>query len=699
MAHTPHGEAAGARIGFDIGGTFTDVILVRADGSALVKKLPSSPDDYARAVVEGLGLLLREAGESAERVSGIVHGTTVATNAILERRGARTGLITTSGFRDVLEIGRLRMPGLYNLNYDRPPPLVPRRLRVEIEERMDARGGVAIAADIASIERGVDVLTHGGVASIAVALLHAYANPAHEREVARIIRARAPGLYVSLSSEVDPGIGEFERTSTAVANAYVMPVVDGYLRALDRELRAAGVAAELLIMQSSGGTMSVGAARAMPVSIIESGPAAGVVATAALARGLSEPNTISLDIGGTTAKAAVIEDFRVRRTSEFQIGGPISEGSRLNNGGGFAIRTPAIDLAEVGAGGGSIVAVDAVGSLKIGPRSAGADPGPVAYDRGGIHTTVTDANLVLGYLNPEGLPSGVALSVAKARAALADQVARPLGLSIEAAAYGIFQLATTAMARAVRAVTIEQGRDPHAFAMVAFGGNGPLFAVAIARALDIARVIVPPTPGVFSAVGLLEADIERHQSRAWRRTLATLDPAALLEAVARLRTEVTDLLRRDGFASLITASATLDMRYRGQSHPLTIPFPEHTPADALAGRLLDALEREHEASYGFRGDPEAAEIVTLMATARVARAEPVRPIPRAARPRPGGGARPAYFGAEHGILSATLAARLDLTRRHAGPLLIEEYDATTLVPPDASAVLDAHGNIIISTGA
>jgi N-methylhydantoinase A len=699
MERARQGEAAGARIGFDIGGTFTDVILVRADGTAIVKKLPSSPDDYARAVVEGLRLLLLEAGESAERVSGIVHGTTVATNAILERRGARTGLITTSGFRDVLEIGRLRMPGLYNLNYDRPPPLVPRRLRVEIEERIDARGGVAITADTASIERAVDALMQGGVASIAVALLHAYANPKHEQKVAQVIRERAPELYVSLSSEVDPSIGEFERTSTVVANAYVMPVVDGYLRALDQELRAVGVSAELLIMQSSGGTMSVGAARAMPVSIIESGPAAGVVATAALALSLGEPNTISLDIGGTTAKAAVIENFRVRRTSEFQIGGPISEGSRLNNGGGFAIRAPAIDLAEVGAGGGSIVAVDAVGSLKIGPRSAGADPGPVAYDRGGTLATVTDANLVLGYLNPEGLPSGVALSVAKARAALAEQVAGPLGLSTEAAAYGIFQLATTAMARAVRAVTIEQGRDPRAFAMVAFGGNGPLFAVAIARALDIARVIVPPTPGVFSAVGLLEADIERRQTRAWRCALVALDPAALQEAVDRLKTEVTELLQRDGFALPIEASATLDMRYRGQSHPLTIPFPDQAPADALAELLLDGLGREHEASYGFRGDPEAAEIVTMMATARVARTDQMRRISRAALPRLGGGNRPAYFGNDYGVLPVALASRLDLARSHAGPLLIEEYDATTLVPPGASAMLDAQGNIVISTGA
>jgi N-methylhydantoinase A len=394
------------RIGFDVGGTFTDLILIRGDGGAMIRKVPSSPQNYATAVLHGLRALLRDAEVDAADIAGMVHGTTVATNAILERKGARTGLITTQGFRDVLEIGRLRMPGLYNLDYQRPEPLVPRRLRMEVAERVNARGEAAIPIDSGSLSDAVERLAAAGVTSIAVSLLHAYANPLHEQLVGHAIRAAAPGIHVSLSSDVDPDIGEFERTSTVVANAYVMPVIDRYLNGLRRDLATLGVTADLMVMQSSGGTMTTAAACTLPVAIIESGPAAGVVATAALATRLHEPNTISVDIGGTTAKAAVIENFRVRRTSEFQVGGAISEGSRLNNGGGFAIRAPAIDLAEVGAGGGSMVSVDAVGSLRIGPHSAGADPGPVCYDRGGRVPTVTDACLCLGYRPAERADDG-----------------------------------------------------------------------------------------------------------------------------------------------------------------------------------------------------------------------------------------------------------------------------------------------------
>jgi N-methylhydantoinase A len=688
------------RIGFDVGGTFTDLILIRGDGGAMIRKVPSSPQNYATAVLHGLRALLRDAEVDAADIAGMVHGTTVATNAILERKGARTGLITTQGFRDVLEIGRLRMPGLYNLDYQRPEPLVPRRLRMEVAERVNARGEAAIPIDSGSLSDAVERLAAAGVTSIAVSLLHAYANPLHEQLVGHAIRAAAPGIHVSLSSDVDPDIGEFERTSTVVANAYVMPVIDRYLNGLRRDLATLGVTADLMVMQSSGGTMTTAAACTLPVAIIESGPAAGVVATAALATRLHEPNTISVDIGGTTAKAAVIENFRVRRTSEFQVGGAISEGSRLNNGGGFAIRAPAIDLAEVGAGGGSMVSVDAVGSLRIGPHSAGADPGPVCYDRGGRVPTVTDACLCLGYLNPTGLPSGLTMAIGKARAAVTAQVAERIGVSLEAACHGIFLLATSSMARAVRAVTIERGRDPRDFAMVAFGGNGPLFAVSIARALEMRRVIVPPTPGVFSAIGLLDAQVERHVSRPYRAPLAAVAPARLLADVEALKRDAAGLLEADGFGDPIAHAVAVDMRYRGQSFPLRIRWSPHWTAASLLAGLAEALAEEHERSYGFRGNPAAAEIVGVISTASIRRGEPPPPVFQAAASAAPGTRRHAYFGKELGFADVAILGRRQLTEApRAGPLLIEEYDATTLVPPGSTARLDAAANILIDTGA
>jgi N-methylhydantoinase A len=692
--------APGPRIGFDIGGTFTDLILLLPDGRALVRKVPSSPPEFARAAMEGIRALLDEAGLAGASLSGIVHGTTVATNAILERKGALTGLITTEGFRDVLELGRLRMPGLYNLQYERPQPLVPRRLRMEVRERVGADGAVQIELDEPSVVAAVAHLKAAGVASIAVSLLHAYVNPEHERRVAAVVRRLAPEIYLSLSCEVDPAIGEFERTSTAVANAYVMPVIDRYVQGLENDLRAIGASADLLIMQSSGGTLAARAARALPVSIIESGPAAGVVATAALGARLGEPNMISVDIGGTTAKAAVIEDGQVRRSSEFQIGGSISEGSRLNNGGGFAIRAPAIDLAEVGAGGGSMVTVDGVGSLKIGPESAGAAPGPVCYDRGGRIVTVTDANLCLGYLNAERLPSGLKMAIGKAREALATQVADRLGVSLEDAAHGVFTLATTAMARAARAVTIERGRDPREFTMVAFGGNGPLFGVSIARALDIGKVIVPPTPGVFSAIGLLEAEVERHAARPYRVPLPALRPTHLVREIEGLVAETKALLVADGFAQDSTVAVGADMRYRGQSFPLRITLPTDWPAEELAARLEAGLAAEHERSYGFHGDAGAAEIVAVICTATIASGERRHAILRSGAIDLPGTTRRAYFGKAAGFHDVPVIGRADLTRTpRPGPLMFEEYDSTTLVPPGASAAADDAGNIVINTGA
>src|SRR5215468_5221979 len=456
------------RLGVDVGGTFTDLVLVGPDGRALTRKVLSSTANYAEAILSGARALLADAGLGPEAIAEVIHGTTVATNAILERRGARTGLITTAGFRDLLEIGRLRLARLYDLDFERPAPLVPRRLRLEVVERVSHVGAIITGLDRESVEKAVDRLAGDGVESIAVCLLHAYANDAHEQAVGAIVRERAPGLALTLSSEILPEMREFERTSTAVTNAYVMPVMSRYLGDLERQLAALGLGATIRIMQSNGGVMTVASGRRRPVHVVESGPAAGVIATAMLARRIGEPNAISIDMGGTTAKASVIEGYAINRTGEFEIGGLISQGSRLNRGTGFLLRVPAIDIAEVGAGGGSIVTVDGAGQLHVGPRSAGAIPGPVCYDQGGTEVTLTDANVALGYLHSERLPSGLRLDAEKARRAVADQVAGPLGLPLAEAAHGIYLVGCARMARAVRAVTIERGRDPREFTLVAF---------------------------------------------------------------------------------------------------------------------------------------------------------------------------------------------------------------------------------------
>src|SRR5689334_13330072 len=425
------------RAGVDIGGTFTDIVLLGDQGERYTKKVSSTVDDYARAITEGLSQLLTETGGEARGIAELLHGTTVASNAILEHKGAKTGLITTKGFRDVLEIRNLRMPRLYDMSWTKPPPLVPRRLRVEVDERVNAQGGIDRPLDAASVERAVRFLIEEGVEAIAVCLLHSYLNPAHELRVKEIVTRLAPEVTLCISAEVLPVINEYERSSTSVINAYVRPIVERYLNRLSSEVTRIGIDAPLLLMQSNGGLMTAKAAAVTPMHIIESGPAAGVVGVQALTRLVGIDKAISFDMGGTTAKASLIENGELTRATEYQVGAGIVLGSRLLSGAGYTLKVPAIDLAEVGAGGGSILWIDAGGALQIGPHSAGAVPGPVCYDQGGTEPTVTDANLVLGYLNPDHLVGGaVKLNTAKSRAVLAEKIAGPLGMSLEVAAHG-----------------------------------------------------------------------------------------------------------------------------------------------------------------------------------------------------------------------------------------------------------------------
>jgi N-methylhydantoinase A len=688
------------RVGVDIGGTFTDIVLLGSDGTIHTKKVSSSVENYAQAIVDGLAEVFREAALNGAAIEEIRHGTTVASNAILEHKGARVGLITTEGFRDVLEIRTLRMPRLYDLAWVKPPPLVERYLRKTVAERVDHKGRIERPLDPADAARAVEALLAEGVEAIAVCLINSFANPTHERAIKEIAARRAPALPLSVSCEVLPEIKEYERTSTTVINAYVMPIVATYLRAMRAGLDQAGIPARLLLMQSNGGLTTDKAAAERPMNIIESGPAGGVVGAQALARAKGLPKIITFDMGGTTAKASMVEDGEVTRAHEYAVGAGIMVGSRLLTGAGYTLKVPAIDLAEVGAGGGSHVWIDAGGALQIGPQSAGAAPGPVCYDLGGTVPTVTDASVLLGYLNPGHLVGGaLRLNADKARALFADAIAKPLGMAVDRAAYGAHQIAASNMIRAIKAVSTERGRDPREFALFAFGGNGPLFAAGMAAALGIGRIVVPPSAGLFSSFGLLYADVEHHYARTFRRLLRGADLIEIEAAWDALAAQASAQLAAEGFSG---ASARLKrsaaLHYKGQTYELTVPVPDGPVDSNMVAHLEEAFGGEHERTYGHRaGREEPVELVAIQVVGSGLRAGGGVPE-QVASTRPelaAGPPRRAYFGAERGWVETPVLRRADLAAARTGPLIVEEYDATCLVPPGARAALDAGGNIVI----
>lgn len=688
------------RVGVDIGGTFTDIVFLNDEGRLFTKKVPSSVDNYARAIVEGVADVFEDAGIGAGDIHELRHGTTVASNAILELKGARVGLITSAGFRDVLEIRTLRMPRLYDLTWEKPPALVERYLRQVVDERINGEGVVERAPDRAEIEKVVDKLLAERVEAIAVCLINAYANPAHERLIEQVIRARAPGLPLCISADVLPEMKEYERTSTTVINAYVLPVVGAYMKALRKGLDDDGITAPIYLMQSNGGLTTSETATRLPMHIIESGPAGGVIGSQAIARASGLENVITFDMGGTTAKTSMIARGEVTRALDMQVGGGIMHGSRLLTGAGYALKVPAIDLAEVGAGGGSILSIDAGGSLRAGPYSAGASPGPVCYDMGGEEPTITDANILLGYINPGHLVGGaLKLNMDKAARVFEEKIAGPLGLPVDVAAHGAHLISASNMIRAIKAVSTERGRDPRNYALFAFGGNGPLFAAGMAGSIGIKRVIVPPSPGLFSSFGLLYADVEHHYSRTFRRLLSEADPAELTEAWDTLAREALDELETEGFtgaAAVIERSASL--HYKGQIYELSVPAPDGALDAEKLVELSERFGQEHETVYGHRAGPE--EPVELVNIAVVGRGVPeTSRVPDQLHAneaaRPADTSRQAYFGREHGWLETPIIARADLAKSIEGPAIVEEYDATCLIPPGGRAELDRFGNIVI----
>ncbi|WP_431305613.1 hydantoinase/oxoprolinase family protein [Sediminicoccus sp. BL-A-41-H5] len=685
-----------ARIGVDVGGTFTDVVLALPGGRIVVNKTTTTPHDPGEGVATGIAAVIAEARLDARQVSEIVHGTTVASNTILQKAGARTGLLTTQGFRDVLEIGRIRTPGMFDLAWRKPEPLVPRRWRLEARERIAADGSVVTPLDAESVREAAGFFTAEGVEAVAICFINSYAHPTHERKAAALLRAAAPQLLVTASCEVLPEIKEYERTSTAVVNAYLLPAMRGYLSRLQRRLTAIGIMAPVQVMASNGGMIGLDTARERPVFAVGSGPAGGVAGAARLGDGIGARDLIVFDMGGTTAKAAIIEGGQPSLVTEYEFRDGISTPSRFVKGAGYMLKVPAIDIAEVGSGGGSIARIDAGGLLVVGPQSAGGDPGPACYGRGNAEPTVTDANMVLGYLNPAALAGGsLRVDAALSRAAIATRVADPLKLTVEEAAHGIRQVANVNMARAIRAVTVERGKDPRDLALMAFGGGGPLHAVDVARLLGIRRVLISPVAGVFSAAGMLAAEAVHEFVHPLLKPLAQVTPAELTAAREEMARAGHAALAHEGYAAeTVELRFAADLRYSGQSSQLTVPV-----SDFAAGALHAGFERLYGETFGYTAAGEAVELVNLRLSA-IGRAEGRIDFPSLsldARALAGAvGERLVSFARGQPPVATRLLPRAALSDGPVhGPAILESYDTTIIVPPGCTARAAGSGTVVI----
>ncbi len=691
---------ASLRVAFDIGGTFTDVVIAGDDGQLLTYKILTLPASVGADVGRCIADAERQHPESP--VASLVHGTTIASNAVLEEQGARTGLITTTGFRDELEIRRLGRPSVYNVFWQRTPPLIPRRRRLEVSERMTVQGEVETPLNQEDVRQAILSLKRQGVEAIAVAFLHSYVNPSHEQQTVALIRELFPEVLVCSSADILPEVREYERTSTTALNAYLMPVVGRYLDQVETQLQAYPPA--LQIMQSNGGIMSAAHARHRPVHMIESGPAAGALAAAGLAREIGLAQAVAFDMGGTTAKGCLIENGQPVETAEGEVGTGINLAGRLSKGAGYALRVPAYDIVEVGAGGGSLAWVDDGGALRVGPRSAGAVPGPACYGRDGIEPTITDANVVLGYMNPDSIAGGtVPIDATAARTAIQTRLGARLGLSVHELAFGIHQVADATMTRAIRAVTTERGRDPREFTLIAFGGSGPLHAATLADNLGMSRVYIPLFPGVFSALGLLVADLRSDYVQSVPQELDAVDPTALLQEfdtlVARAEQDAHNEQReQDG----LTYERLIDLRYQRQSSELTLRVPAQVAAADIRQVLAKSFHAAHEQTYGYRREDDTIAIVSVRLKATV-RTQSLsfselgayfsQSAKRAAQPA----SRRAYFGPQQGELDTRILGRGELLEQAVvGPVIVEEFDTTVVVPPQWQASIDAYGNIVLS---
>jgi N-methylhydantoinase A len=676
------------RIAVDIGGTFTDLVAVDDNGQVFRSKSLTTPDDLAR----GIDDCLKGANVGVAGARFFVHGSTVTINAVLERKGARTGLITTKGFRDVYEIGRGNRPEGYNLFFKRPVPLVPRDLRLEVEERLYASGEVLTPLDERSAAATIGALKQAGVESVAVCLLHAYANAAHEQSLGELLRRQFPEAYVSLSHEILREFREYERTSTTVLNSYVGPLVSRYLVSLEKMLGAAGFHGTFRVMQSNGGVMSAETAKKMPVTMMESGPVAGVIAAAHLGEALGCRQIISFDMGGTTAKSSLIKDFHPEVTSSYYVGGYVT---------GLPMMLPVVDIVEVGNGGGSIAWIDAAGGLKVGPRSAGAAPGPACYGKGGEEPTVTDANLIAGRIDPEYfLGSGIRLQRDRAAVAISEKIAKPLGLSLEEAALGILTIANFNMSLSVRAVSVEKGYDPRDCVLVPSGGGGALHAMAIARELSVPRVIIPPMPAHFSALGMLMADLKHDYVQTFVRELAETSGAEIADAFAALERSATETLSDEGSKpEQIVLRRFLDMRYRGQEYTLPVPISEELGTVKDFSAIRTRFDQLHQDHYGHSAPKEPVMMVNLRLSA-LGKFEDQLPLATMSRAEDRGehGRRPVIFESQPVDCPIYLRSGFKAGDRMEGPAVIEELGATILLYPGDRMQVNEFGQLVIDVG-
>ena len=700
---------SGVKIAVDVGGTFTDVVGVDEGGEVIRLKVLTTPRDPSEGVVTGISkaieALRRVRGEGdGVRVDVVVHATTIGTNTFLGQVGLdvpKVGLITTEGFRDLLEIGRQRRPELYNVFFEKPKPLVPRRLRLTIPERVGPGGQVITPLDEGKVRDAAKVFREEGVESVAICFLHSYVNPAHEARAKEILVEKLPGKYVVASHEVDPEYREFERLSTTVVNAALMPVLTKYFAKLDAELRRFSVSGDrLLIMKSDGGFAKPSEACRVPASTIESGPAAGVIAAAHLAKELGIRNVLSFDMGGTTAKISTIVNGVPEITEEFEVGGVVHKG-RLIKGSGYVVRYPHIDLVEVSAGGGTIAWVDEAGHLRVGPYSAGSDPGPACYGRGGTEPTVTDANLILGRLG--GALAGGEVMVRKDLAvkAFKKRICSPAGLGLEEAAYGVIKLANTEMGRAIRIATVEKGYDPREFTLIAFGGAGPMHACELAEELGVTKVVIPQAPGVFSALGLLLADYRHEFKASVLRSITELSDGELEEIYASLEAKALETLSREGVSKNdVVMVRYADLRYVKQSYELSVEAPRPVPEGGVA-KLREAFDRRHEEIYGYSMSDEVMVVKVRVTAVGKVRKPSLRVVKEAMGD--GGdalvGTREAFFG-RMGWVEAKVFRRAALPPGSviAGPAMIEEYDSVTVVPPGWTCRVDGLGNLLLEFG-
>ena len=686
------------RVAVDIGGTFTDLVSIDNRGSITNVKVLTTPDEPSRGVLDVIERFLRTSHSNAEDIRLVIHATTLASNALLTDKIPKVALVTTKGFRDVLEIGRQNRPELYNLQVERPRPLVPRHLRFEIDERVTYDGTIVKNIDSSGSRKIAKRVRRSGSQSVAVCFLHSYANSSHEKSFGKVLRKECPKAWVTLSSDLLPEFREYERTSTTVVNACLQPIISDYLATLAAGLRAKRIQASIYMMQSNGGTISYKQAIDQPARVIESGPVAGAVAAKYYGRLSRAREVISLDVGGTTSKAGVWVGDRFELTTDYEVGGRLHGVHRLE-GSGYPVRFPLVDLVEVGTGGGSIAKVDSERILHVGPESAGASPGPACYGLGGEQPTVTDAHLMLGRLNPDYLLSGeLRIHPQPARKAIDRKIGRSLGMTVEESALAILRIAIDNMSSALRAVSVERGKEPRGMLLVAFGGAGPMHACEVAQQLGILRVLIPRSAGLFSSLGLLLAEPMRDYVQTILVTLESVSVTSLNELFGRLEGEGAKSLAEQGVSGrMIHFERFLDLRYSGQGYELSIPIPRKALDRQLLSGTVKMFHKAHFSRYGYSDNESPVELVNLRLNCRGKQVNPTFEPFEVSKNLPAKISRPVGFIEgrakecpvyDRGSLGVGFMAR--------GPAVLEDYDSTLIIPPRCRYIVDTYGSVIVT---